>query len=110
MKFADYKLEFFFISILITSVIGVIIWFILEYFSVNNSIEIAVISTIAIIMILISYLLHGKGLLPDPKMSSKTNFLEYNYTRKKIRMKGFTREKCIPFTLKKKIYQKYNRK
>ena len=107
MKFADYKLEFFFVSVLLSGVIGAIIWFIMEYFSIENSIEIAVISTLALIMIIVSYLLHGRGLLPDPEIFIKKQFLQYNYTRKKIRLKIFTREKYLKFQLKKRLYQKY---
>jgi hypothetical protein len=110
MKLSDYKLEIFFISVLITSIIGVVIWFILDYFSLDNSIEIAVISTLVIIMIFVSFLLHGRGLLPEPEITTKIISLDKNYTRRKIRMNIFTREKYLNFLLKKRRYNKFYKK
>jgi hypothetical protein len=105
MKFNDYKLEFTLVFIVIAGIIGVIIWFILDYLAINNSIELAVITSIAIIMLLITYLLHGKGLLPLPKKRLYSKNM--NYMRKKIRKSNFVREKYLHFHVKKKKFKNF---
>ncbi|NHK32011.1 MAG: hypothetical protein FK730_11710 [Asgard group archaeon] len=107
MKFNDYKLEFTLVFIVIAGIIGVILWFILDYLAINNSIELAVITSISIIMLLITYLLHGKGLLPHPKKQFNSENLSYNYIRKKIRKSNFKREKYLHFYIKKKKYKNF---
>jgi low affinity Fe/Cu permease len=105
MKFSDYKLEITLVFMVIAGIIGVIVWFILDYLAINNSIELAVITSITIIMLLITYLLHGKGLLPHPKKQFYSKNMSYNYMRKKIRKSNFVREKYLHFHVKKKKFK-----
>ena len=105
MKFDEYKFEFTIIFIIISVIVGVIIWFTLDFFSISNSIELAIISTVTLIMILITNSLHGKGLLPEPKDQRMTNKLIYNYTRGKIRESPFKRKKYLGICIRKKKYR-----
>ncbi|NHJ38391.1 MAG: hypothetical protein FK731_00055, partial [Asgard group archaeon] len=79
MKFNEYKLEFTLVFIVMSSIIGVILWFTLDFFNIDNSIELAIISSVAMIMVLITYSLHGKGLLPKPNNQKNRENLIYNY-------------------------------
>lgn len=106
MKFDEYKLEFTLVFIVITGIIGVIIWFTLDYFAINNSIELAILSSVTLLMILITNSLHGKGQLPKPETQFYPGNLSYNYTRKKIRKSSFKRNKYLHIFVKKKKFKK----
>jgi hypothetical protein len=105
VRLVKYRFEFSIIFVILSIISGVVIWFILDYFMVKNSIEIAVISTIMLVMFLVSYYLHGKGLLPDPNKMPRTKISPFSYTRNKIRSTSFKRNKFLPFSYKKRTFK-----
>ncbi len=95
MNLKEHKMEFSIIYILISMIIGVILWFILEKLNYVNSKEVSILISMSLIIGLIIYATHGKGLLPDPAGLSLDNldgkFKSFTYSREKIKTKSFKR-------------------
>ncbi|HUT82187.1 MAG TPA: hypothetical protein VMZ29_13375 [Candidatus Bathyarchaeia archaeon] len=96
MNLKEHKLEFTLIYILVCAIIGVIIWFILDFVNYTNSIEISILITMTLLIGIITYAAHGKGLLPDPENktidNSSRKYKEFIYSRKKLKLKDFKRK------------------
>jgi len=100
MNIKEHKLEFTLLYILGCTLLGVLIWFILETVNFENSIELATLISLSLIVGILIFASHGKGLLPDPKTRKKVklqiklfravsysreNFQGIDYQRKKYR-------------------------
>ena len=108
------RFEYGIIYVISSSLIGLILWFILSSFQITNAKEYSIFLVILLLAVLLVVLLHGKGILTSPsttaqgrgdrrvfregmqykrkRYSSSTNTSsdrnsenQYNYTRKKFR-------------------------
>ena len=96
MNIKDHKLEFASLYFLISVILGVSLWFLLDKLNISTSKEIAVLFSITSIVCLLTYLSHNKGLLPAPKLVKSGSviidrFRESEYARKKYRFSSFIR-------------------
>lgn len=109
------KIEFVLISLLVTIISGVVLWFILDRFASNLSIEISVFITSLLISAIIIYSLHGRGILPIPEteqlpiIANSGKKINSFYSRKKYLVFTRTEKKNLfkPQIIKKK-YSSFN--
>ncbi|MBN1328545.1 MAG: hypothetical protein JXA54_03635 [Candidatus Heimdallarchaeota archaeon] len=96
MNIKEHKMEFSLIYILTCSIIGVIVWYVLDRVNYTNSIEISILISISLIIGFITYAAHEKGLLLDPISKSidcfSNRYKEFTYYRKKVNLNDFKRK------------------
>ncbi|MCK5185201.1 MAG: hypothetical protein KAQ95_12905 [Candidatus Heimdallarchaeota archaeon] len=93
MNYRKLKFEYVLVFIISSIISGVLLWFILDYFNIETSIEISVLIVIALISGVIIYNLHDRGLLPQPVYGKTADSEKTSgrYNRKRYRPKDFTR-------------------
>jgi len=88
MNIEEQKPIIILISLILSVIIGVVFWFLLEKIHFLLSVEIASLISLVLISSVLTYFFHGKGLLPSPeKKVVKTSSFELKptpYTRKKF--------------------------
>ena len=103
------KIEHFLIYTLFSSISGVVLWYILSYFEVNNAVEYSVFLVIILIGFIISFVLHDKGVLNSPIISNRNSYLNSFRNGKKYYRKKFILRKN-PFSAKRVNPYSYSRK
>lgn len=106
MIYRKLKFEYVLVFIIASIISGVLLWFILDYFDIETSIEISVLIVLALISGIIVYNLHDRGLLPQPALNRATDSKKTlsRYNRKRYRIKDFSRlEYLVTAENKRKI-------
>jgi len=93
MNYRKIKFEHVLVYIIASIISGVLLWFILDNFNIDTSIEISVLIALSLISGIIIYSLHGRGLLPQPVFDKTTDSMKTpsRYYRRRYRTKDFTR-------------------
>ncbi|NPE06861.1 MAG: hypothetical protein GNW80_01145 [Asgard group archaeon] len=93
MNYKKLKFEYVLVFIIASIISGVLLWFILDYFDIETSIEISVLIVLALISGIIIYNLHDRGLLPQPVFDGTADSEKTpgRYNRKRYRTKDFSR-------------------
>ncbi len=99
------KFEYVLVSLIISIVLGVIVWFMLDSFGSIISIEISVFITTLFISAIITYSLHGRGILPIPE--SEYYQSEFSSSKKQI---SYSRKKFVTYssTKEKKVFNQHS--
>jgi len=94
MNYKKLKFEYVLVFIIASIISGVLLWFILDYFNIETSIEISVLIVLALVSGIIIYNLHDRGLLPQPVFdrTADSEKISGRYNRRRYRTKDFSRE------------------
>ncbi len=93
MNYRKLKFEHVLVFIIASIISGVLLWFLLDYFNIEISIEISVLIALALISGIIIYSLHDRGLLPQPVFERTADSMKKlgRYNRIRYRTKDFSR-------------------
>jgi hypothetical protein len=101
------KSEYYLLYFFGFSLFSVILWYVLQSFQLQYSVEISVFVFILLAISLITYALHGKGILPSPERFYRRSNTDNKprYLRKKFTT-GYSRETFGPENYERPRYTK----
>ena len=105
------KFEYFLVLLIGFTVLGVIIWFVLNSINIEIASEIAILITIILYSGLIASALHGKGILPSPrKIPFRVKNGTPKYKRKRfLGVKEYERNNFKKISYSRSIFRNNNK-